>query len=358
MAESVCRAAVMQSAPAVSVIIVSWNARHLLEQCLPSVVSTNYPDLEIILADNGSTDGSAEWVAANFPGVRIVRHPENWAFCRGNNVAISHAQGRYIVLLNNDVEVPPDWLWPLVTRMETDPTIGAVQPKLRQYHQRTHFEYAGAAGGFMDWFGYPFTRGRIFDTIEPDEGQYDDLGPIFWATGAAIMLRREALDRVGFLDEHFVLHMEEIDLCWRLQRAGYRIELVPKSVVYHLGGSSLPRHDAQKTYYNFRNSLLLLYKNLPPAVWRCTFPVRALLDVVALIRFVLIGRWRDAVAMVRAYWDAHHMRHHYHDQRPQSGELAVLPPYRGSIAFDYFLLRRRRFQELPTRRFLKPWRKA
>ncbi|MFO7314103.1 glycosyltransferase family 2 protein [Rhodothermus marinus] len=348
----------MESAPSVSVIIVSWNARHLLERCLPSVVATDYPNLEIILADNGSTDGSAEWVAATFPEVRIVRHPENWAFCRGNNAAIPHARGRYVVLLNNDVEVPPEWLWPLVRRMEADPTIGAVQPKLRQYHRRTHFEYAGAAGGFLDRYGYPFTRGRLFDTVEADEGQYDDHGPIFWATGAAIMLRREALDRVGLLDEHFVLHMEEIDLCWRLQRAGYRIELVPESVVYHLGGSSLPRHDPRKTYYNFRNSLLLLYKNLPPTAWRRTFPVRALLDVLAFLRFVLLGKWGDAAAVVRAYRDAHRMRHLYRDQRPMNGEAAVLPPYRGSIALDYFLLRRRRFRELPARRFLNPWRRA
>lgn len=347
----------MPSAPVVSVIIVSWNARHLLEQCLPSVVATNYPALEIILADNGSTDGSAEWVASAFPSVRIVRHPENWAFCRGNNAAIPHARGQYIVLLNNDVEVPPDWLLPLVRRMETDPTIGAVQPKLRQYHRRTHFEYAGAAGGFLDRFGYPFTRGRLFDTVEPDEGQYDDPGPIFWATGAAIMLRREALNRVGLLDEHFVLHMEEIDLCWRLQRAGYRIELVPESVVYHLGGSSLPPHDPRKTYYNFRNSLLLLYKNLPPAEWRRTFPARILLDALALMRFVLLGRWQDAAAVMHAYRDAHRMRHLYETQRPLDEEPVVLPPYRGSVALDYFLRRRRRFHELPAHRFLRPWKK-
>ncbi len=347
----------MQSAPAVSVIIVSWNARHLLERCLPSVVATCYPNLEIILADNGSTDGSSEWVAATFPQVHIVRHPENWAFCRGNNEAIPHARGQYIVLLNNDVEVPSDWLWPLVQRMESDPAIGAVQPKLRQYYQRTHFEYAGAAGGFLDRFGYPFTRGRLFDTVEPDEGQYDDPGPIFWATGAAIMLRRKALDQVGLLDEHFVLHMEEIDLCWRLQRAGYRIELVPESVVYHLGGSSLPPHDPRKTYYNFRNSLLLLYKNLPPSEWRRIFPARFLLDVLALLRFAVLGRWKDAVAIVQAYRDAHRMRRFYHNQRPVNGETVVLPPYRGSVALEYFLFRRRRFQELPAGRFLKPWRR-
>jgi GT2 family glycosyltransferase len=338
--------------PWVSVIIVSWNARHLLAQCLPSVVATDYPHLEIILADNGSTDDSAAWVAAQFPTVRIVRHPENWAFCRGNNAAIPYARGDYLVLLNNDVEVPPDWLWPLVRRMEANPQLGAVQPKLHQYHRRTHFDYAGAAGGFLDRFGYPFARGRIFDTVEPDEGQYDNPGPIFWATGAAIMLRRSALMQVGLLDEQFVLHMEEIDLCWRLQRAGYRIELVPESVVYHLGGSSLPPHDARKTYFNFRNSLLLLYKNLPPAEWRRTFPLRALLDGIAFLRFLVLGRWKDAFAVVKAYHDAHNLSRHYRQTRPKDNERVVLPPYRGSIAWDYFVLRRRRFQDLPARRWL------
>lgn len=342
----------MTSTPWVSVIIVSWNARHLLEQCLPSVVATDYPHLEIILADNGSTDGSAEWVATRFPTVRIIRHPENWAFCRGNNAAIPHARGDYIVLLNNDVEVPPNWLWPLVHRMEADPQLGAVQPKLRQYHRRTHFEYAGAAGGFLDRFGYPFARGRIFNTVEPDEGQYDNPGPIFWATGAAIMLRRSALEQVGLLDEQFVLHMEEIDLCWRLQRAGYRIELVPQSVVYHLGGSSLPPHDARKTYFNFRNSLLLLYKNLPPTEWHRTFLLRILLDGIAFLRFLFLRRWKDASAVIKAYHDAHRLSRHYRQMRPKDNELVVLPSYRGSIAWDYFVLRRRRFQDLPARRWL------
>ncbi|MEX0747174.1 MAG: glycosyltransferase family 2 protein, partial [Rhodothermales bacterium] len=217
--------------PRVSIIIVSWNALPLLKKCLPSVVATRYSNLEIILADNASTDGSAEWVAREFPQIRLVRHPENWRFCKGNNEAIPHASGQYVVLLNNDVEVPPDWLAPLVEVLEVDSQVAAVQPKLLQYTDRTRFEYAGASGGFLDRLGYAFTRGRIFFAMEEDRGQYDDARDVFWASGACVVIRRSALDRVGLLDEQFEMHMEEIDLCWRLQRSGYRIRVEPASQV-------------------------------------------------------------------------------------------------------------------------------
>ena len=340
--------------PRVSIIIVSWNALPLLKQCLPSVVATDYPDLEIILADNASTDGSAAWVADAYPSVKIVRHPENWLFCRGNNAALPHATGKYVLFLNNDVEVPPHWLRPLVATMEQEAEIGACQPKLLQYDDRQRFEYAGAAGGFLDRLGYPFARGRVFFTAEEDRGQYDAPCDIFWATGAAILLRRAALDAVGPFDERFEMHMEEIDLCWRLQRAGYRIRSVPESTVYHIGGASLARGDARKVYYNFRNSLLMLYKNLPPSIWRRTAPQRLALDTVAALRALLMGRPREAQAIVRAYRDSYRMRSNYEDVRPQSVEEAVLPPYDGSIVVDYFLRRRRRFSDLPAERFRSP----
>ncbi|HMB89703.1 MAG TPA: glycosyltransferase family 2 protein [Rhodothermales bacterium] len=339
--------------PRVSIIIVSWNALPLLQQCLPSVVATDYPNLEIIVADNGSTDNSVAWVADTFPQVKIVQHPENWGFCRGNNEAIPHATGDFILLLNNDVEVPPGWLWPLVTAMD-DPEVAAVQPKLLQHQQRDHFEYAGGAGGFLDRFGYPFTRGRIFSTLEEDHGQYDDARDVFWATGAALLLRCSALDEVGLLDERFVIHMEEIDLCWRLWRHGYRVRVEPASEVYHIGGGSLPQGNPRKVYYNFRNSLLMLYKNLPPARWRTLFPLRAALDGVALLRALVSGKTSEARAIVQAYRDAHHLRTRYVDERPDSAEQSVLPFYRGSIVMDYFLRGRRRFSELPADRFHLP----
>ncbi len=341
----------MDSPPRVSIIIVSWNALPLLKQCMPSVVATDYPDLEIILADNASTDGSAEWVEATFPDVKIVRHPENWLFCRGNNAAVPHATGDYIVLLNNDIETPPAWLRPLVAAMEAAPDVAAVQPKLLQYDQRDHFEYAGAAGGFLDRYGYPFTRGRVFFTLEKDEGQYDEARDVDWATGAALLLRRAALDEVGLLDERFEMHMEEIDLCWRLWRHGYRVRVEPTSRVYHIGGGSLAQGSPRKVYYNFRNSLLMLYKNLPPARWRLLFPVRLLLDTVAMLRALISGRPRETAAILRAYRDARRLRRTYTADRPAASETKAPPSYRGTIVVDYFLRGRRRFSELPEGRF-------
>ncbi|MDZ4699696.1 MAG: glycosyltransferase family 2 protein [Rhodothermales bacterium] len=336
----------------VSIIIVSWNALPLLQRCLPDVVQTSEGhDAEIILADNASDDGSAEWVTAHFPTVRIVRHPENWAFCKGNNAAISHARGRYILLLNNDVEVTSGWLKPLLDTLDRYPSCAAVQPKLLQTGDRRRFEYAGASGGFLDAFGYPFTRGRLFFTMEVDAGQYDDNRRVFWATGAAILLRRSALDRCGLLDERFFMHMEEIDLCWRFQRAGYEIRVEPASVVHHIGGGSLPYGHARKAYFNFRNSLLMLYKNLPRRRWPAVFLARILLDGLAILRATATGHFAEAGSILRAYWDAHRMRRFYAGERPTGGEASVLPSYRGSIVVDYFVRGRRRFSELPSARF-------
>lgn len=339
--------------PRVSIIIVTWNALPLLRKCLPSVVSTEYDNLEIILADNASTDGSAEWVHETFPSIRVVRHPDNWMFCRGNNEAVPHATGKYIVFLNNDVEVPPEWLAPLVDVVETDGRVAAVQPKLLQYDDHTLFEYAGASGGFLDRYGYPFTRGRIFFDVEKDQGQYDDARDIFWATGAAMLVRRSALDEVGLFDERFTMHMEEIDLCWRLHRAGYRVRVQPASRVFHIGGGSLPQGDARKTYFNFRNSLLLLYKHLPPSEWRRGFAVRCALDAAAAARSLLSGRPTESAAIMRAYTDAHRLKHAYTSGRPRSTEETVLPTYRSSIVIDYFVRRRRRFSALSQASFLE-----
>ncbi len=330
----------------VSIIIVSWNALALLKQCLPSVVATNYPNLEIILADNASTDDSVAWVMQTWPQIKIVQHPENWAFCKGNNEAIPHASGDYIVLLNNDVEVPANWLQPLVDLLDDNPSAGAVQPKLLQYTNRAKFEYAGASGGFLDKYGYPFTRGRLFFTLEEDHGQYDDASEIFWATGAAMMIRRSALDEVGLLDENFFMHMEEIDLCWRMKRAGYSIHVAPQSQVYHIGGASLPQGNPRKTYLNFRNSLLMLYKNLPPALWRRTFITRAFLDGLAMVRALFTGQFREFSAIFRAYLDAHVMSKHYANNRPTTLPDNAQPSFSKSVVLAYFLRGKKRFEEL------------
>ena len=337
--------------PTVSIIIVTWNALTLLKQCLPSVVATTFESFEIIIADNASTDGSAEWVKNTYPDVRVVTHPENWAFCKGNNEAIPHARGKYIVLLNNDVEVTPGWLDPLVTTMDTHSDVAAVQPKLLQYTDRHRFEYAGGSGGFIDRFGYPFTRGRLFFTMEEDNGQYDDERDIFWATGAAVMFRKTALDEVGLLDEQFFMHMEEIDLCWRLKRAGYRIRVNPKSIVYHIGGGSLPYGNSKKAYYNFRNSLLMLYKNVPASEWPGLFIQRGCIDAVAMARALVTGNFGELGAIIKAYKDAHSMSQAYKTERPAALPDAARPSYSRSIVFDYFLRQRKRFNELRHQAF-------
>ena len=335
--------------PAVSVVIVTWNGRALLETCLPSVVATTFPSFEVIVVDNGSSDGTAQWLEQSHPDVRVVALPDNRGFCGGNNAGIEAARGRYVVLLNNDVEVTEGWLDPLVRWMDTHPDTAAVQPKLLRYDVRRQFEYAGAAGGFLDAHGYPFTRGRIFGRLERDEGQYDHPQRIFWATGAALVLRRAALDAVGLLDERFFMHMEEIDLCWRLQRAGFSIYAVPESVVYHIGGASLPQGNARKTYFNFRNNLLLLYKNLPPSAWLRVFTRRLVLDAAALARFAALGSWGEVRAVARAYWDAHRLKHRFDADRPASAE--PFPPYAGSITADHFLRGIGTFSALPVGRF-------
>ena len=341
--------------PIVSVLVVTWNGRALLEQCLPSVLASEYPAFEVVVADNGSSDGTAAWLREAFPGVQVVEHGENLLFAEGNNRALAHCRGRYVCLLNNDVEVEPGWLGPLAAALDADPQVAAVQPKLLQYDRREHFEYAGAAGGHLDTFGYPFARGRLFATLEPDHGQYDAPADLFWATGACCLLRRSALDEVagpgGVLDRRLGMHMEEIDLCWRLWRAGHRVRAVPASRAYHIGGASLAQGSPRKVYLNFRNSLLMLYKNLPPRAWAATFPRRALLDQLAVGRALASGNGAEARAIVRAYADAHRMKGQFADERPAPGDPVVLPSYRGSVALDYFFRGRTTFDALPEARF-------
>ena len=329
----------------VSIIIVSWNALELLQRCLPSVVATDFDGFEIILADNASSDGSANWVREHLPTVRIVRHPENWGFARGNNEAVRHALGDLIVLLNNDVEVPSDWLRPIIERFDQVPGLGAAQPKLHQFDARDTFEYSGAAGGFLDRWGYPFARGRVFDTLEKDVGQYDGSRDIFWASGTCLAVRKTVWEASGGLEEAFFMHMEEIDLCWRIRRTGWTIECVTESEVYHIGGGSLPAGNPRKTYLNFRNNLLMLYRNLPTGQWLLILMVRLLLDGVAALRALLTGQPREAWAIVRAYASAHRMRTLIEDP----GLPYVSLPYKGSIVLDYFLRGTKRFQDLSPR---------
>jgi GT2 family glycosyltransferase len=332
-----------------SIIVVSWNALPLIRRCLPSVIASTYSDFEVILADNASEDGTSAWVEEHFPSVRIVRHPRNWAFAKGNNRAVPHASGDILVFLNNDVIVTPDWLQPLAQHLSAHPNLGAVQPKLLQPDVHPpRFEYAGASGGHLDRFGFPFTRGRLFDTLEEDQGQYDDPADIFWATGAALAVRRDVFTRAGGFDDLFVMHMEEIDLCWRIRRLGFGVGVVPESVVYHIGGASLPKGNPRKDYLNFRNSLLMLRKNLPAEEWRRVLAARTAIDSLAVVRAMARGDFRGASAIVRAHADARRLYQRY---APASEGPVVLPSYRGSIVFDHFARGIHRYSDLPPGRF-------
>ena len=333
--------------PRVSVVIVTWNGLGLLERFLPSILATDYPELEVVVADNASTDGTAAWLAAHHPDVVVVRHPDNWLFARGNNAALPHATGELVCFLNNDVEVPPGWLSPLVEAVRA-PDVVAVQPKLLQLDARDRFEYAGASGGYLDATGIPFTRGRLFSTLEPDRGQYDDARDVFWATGAALLVRREAFEAAGGFDESFGMHMEEIDLCWRMQRAGGRVRVEPASEVYHLGGASLPR-GARKTYLNYRNGLAMLAKNLPDAHLRAVLRRRRVLDAAAAARALASGQRAEAAAIRDGWRDFRAWLPRL--PRPQPDAPVVLPPYRGSVVVDYFARGRKTFADLPPGRF-------
>ena len=272
----------------VAVVILNWNGCKMLERYLPSVVKYSQPDADVIVADNSSTDNSVSWLKNNYPNIRQIRLSDNYGFAGGYNRALSQVTADYYVLLNSDVEVTKNWLSPLLEKLNSDKDVAACQPKLLSFSSRESFEYAGASGGFIDRYGYPFCRGRLFDTIEKDNSQYNDPIQIFWATGACLMIRSYDYWKVGGLDERFFAHNEEIDLCWRLNRLGRKIYCIPKSYVYHLGGGTLPKSNPQKTYLNFRNNLTMLWKNLPPTELNRVMKVRMLLDYLAAFQMLLL----------------------------------------------------------------------
>lgn len=283
-----------------SIIIVTWNGLDHLKTFLPSVLKTSYEHFEIIIADNASTDGTKEWIQNHAPECRIVTFDQNHGYCGGNNRAVPYAKGDILLFLNNDVRVEPDWLDHLNHSFQKNST-GVVQPKLLNHHQPTHFEYAGAAGGMIDWLGYPFCRGRLFDHVEIDNGQYDDEAPIFWASGAAFAIRRNIFSDLGGFNEDFEFHMEEIDLCWRVWHCGYKVCYQPESVVYHLGGGSMPMGSPRKAYYNYRNSLLMLAINLQNLRAPKIF-LRLCLDGIAGIRSLLQLKPKETFAIIKAHF--------------------------------------------------------
>ena len=336
-----------------AIVILNWNGAQMLRRFLPSVVAhTPAGSARVIVADNGSTDDSLAVLAAEFPAVEVIALDQNYGFAEGYNQALRRVGEGYdsYLLLNSDVEVPEGWLQPMLDYMENHPDVAACQPKLRAHHTPTHFEYAGAAGGYIDSLGYPFCRGRIFDTVEADGGQYDQVADIFWATGAALLIRSAVYWEVGGLDGRFFAHQEEIDLCWRVRSRAYRIVCVPQSVVYHLGGGTLPKENPRKTFLNFRNNLLLLYKNLPQRRLRTVFFLRFWLDALASLVFLLKGEGRSFLAVWQARREFRRIRQDFAADRIANLAASRLDPipemYSGCLLVAYHLKKLRSFAQL------------
>lgn len=334
--------------PKVAIVILNWNGRKYLAQFLPSVISSTYSNFEIVIADNASTDDSIAFLRSEFPNVKIIQLSENYGFAKGYNEALKQVNSDYYVLLNSDVEVKPDWIEPVIQLMERDRSIGVCQPKILMYDDKTKFEYAGGAGGWLDYLGYPFARGRIFDICEEDEGQYDSTEPVFWASGAAMFVRSEIYHQLNGLDEHFFAHQEEIDFCWRVQLAGHKVYACPKSVVYHVGGGTLPKGNKTKVFLNFRNNLIMLSKNLPKAQSWWKIPVRIVLDTISAFKSLFEGEGNYFVAV----FDAHvgFVKWYYSKRRKvlprRYGRITLTGWYSKSVVWAHFVRGKKKFNEI------------
>ncbi|MGM9758593.1 MAG: glycosyltransferase family 2 protein [Parabacteroides sp.] len=296
----------------VAIVILNWNGRALMEQFLPSVLAHSPAEIaEVVVADNGSTDGSLAMLQEKFPSVRTIVFEKNHGFAEGYNLALQQIESPYTVLLNSDVEVTPGWLDAPLAALDQDPLVAGVQPKIRAFHRRESFEYAGAAGGYLDWLGYPFCRGRILHIVEEDKGQYDQPADVLWATGACLFIRTALYRSEGGLDAGFFAHQEEIDLCWRLRARGYRLLCCPASVVYHVGGATLSVESPRKTFLNFRNNLLMLYKNLPESRLKPVMRIRFWLDYLAAFKFLMCGHPQNAKAVYEARKAFHQLQDTY-----------------------------------------------
>lgn len=332
----------------VAVVILNWNGKNHLQNFLPSVVKySGGSDVCVYLADNGSTDDSVDFVTQSFPEVRIILLDKNYGFAGGYNRALKQVEAQYYVILNSDVEVTLNWLKPVIELMDSDNNIAAVQPKIKAYNNKTSFEYAGAAGGFVDHFGYPFCRGRILNVIEEDRGQYNDIREVMWATGACLYFRSDVFRELGGFDDDFFAHMEEIDLCWRAKNAGYKVMYCGASEIFHVGGGTLPNDNPRKLYLNFRNNLFLLVKNLPKGKFLTTLIARMILDGVAAFKFLFGGSFWG-------FWVVFKAHIHFYNKLPKYLRMRKsleLPSefhkevYQKSLVFNFFIKRKTHFQD-------------
>lgn len=335
-----------------SIVILNWNGADMLRRFLPSVIEHS-PEAEVVVADNASTDDSLKVLAEQFPGIRTIFFDRNYGFAEGYNKAIAQMDTDLCLLLNSDVRVEAGWLKPMLDYMESHPEVVACQPKICQEQAPNMLEYAGACGGYIDRLGYPFCRGRILNTVERDEGQYDSIASVTWATGAALLIRRNVYLEAGGLDARFFAHQEEIDLCWRLRSRGYDIVCVPQSVVYHVGGGTLSKENPRKTYLNFRNNLLLLYKNLSKKHFRSVMRWRYLLDTAAAFHFLIGGQWAACKTVLKAYTDFHRMRKDFKEDRDKNLAATIVPADKIlspiTLLWEYYAKRRHTFKELRIR---------
>jgi len=340
--------------PLVSVLVLNYNGKQYLKECFDSLQSGNYKPIEILLIDNKSTDESVAFTKENYPNIRIVQTHANRGYSRAYNIAFNHALGKYMVLLNNDVRVAPDWLEPLVEVAEKEPDVAALQPKILSMLEPGYFEYAGASGGYIDRYGYPFLRGRIFFTIERDEGQYEDEQDVFWTSGAAMFLRRESIAKSLNLDEDFVHHMEEIDLCWRLHLTGFRLKVVPRSVIWHYAGATIKSDSYKKLYWNHRNNIFMMIKNLERKNLILFMPVRLLLDFINIFSAVMLRQnFRQSFAIINAYiWLVTNLglilrkRKVVQHIRTVTDRDVFRLVYPGSVVSRYFIFRKKTYMSL------------
>ncbi len=334
----------------IAVVILNWNGRGMLERFLPSVIENSQTDggysSEVIVADNGSTDDSVAFLRECYPQLRLILLDKNYGFAEGYNKALAQVEADYYVLLNSDVECTSHWIEPVVEMMEREEKVAIAQPKLLMYDQKDTFEYAGGAGGFIDHYGYPFCRGRLFNTLEKDHGQYDNECDLFWATGAAMFVKAPVFHDMGGLDGDFFAHMEEIDFCWRTKNKGYRVRYCPQSVLYHVGGGTLPKSSPFKTRLNFRNNLSMLYKNLPEECLKRVLPCRIILDGVAALKFLLQGHIGEFKAVSAAHKEFRSLRPRLKEKRAVLKQEAVAGVYQRLLLSDYYFRGHKTFSSL------------
>lgn len=325
-----------------AVVILNWNGKKHLKTFLPSVIQHSSTYADIYVADNASTDDSVAYVRSEFPTIKIVQNSSNDGFAKGYNLALNKIQAEYYILLNSDVEVSANWIAPLLELMDSDNEIGICQPKILSYRQKDRFEYAGAAGGFIDVLGYPFCRGRIFQEMESDNGQYDQSSEIFWASGACMLIKAELFHSLNGFDERYFAHMEEIDLCWRAKNLGNKVFYQPRSVVYHLGGGTMANSNPRKTFLNFRNSLMTLYKNDNSPYTFFKILSRLLLDALAFVKLLIDSNPSHAFSVIKAHFDFYSMK----KPRMKKTVKSTFGIYNGSIVLEHYLLGKSKFSQL------------